>query len=172
MKEMPVRSLEEQEVLKKKALDKIDVDYKNNPKNRELIRKNYLDTYKTDQQLRDETTNTIIKNKEDVIKRYQAELEKTKAANLLDSPAEIFSPFTVSENTPIFATGPEYGKMLVTANRAYIRKDLPKYVPQFMVVNWKWVSNFPMYGGEQGVYYKKMIEANFPIAKLQAMIDK
>jgi len=41
-KEMPVRSLEEQEVLRKKALDKIDEDYKNNPKNRELIKKNFL----------------------------------------------------------------------------------------------------------------------------------
>jgi hypothetical protein len=172
LKQMPVRSLDEQEVLKKKSLVKIDEDYKNNPKVREAVKKNFLDTYKTDQQRRDETVNTVIRNKADVIKRYEAELEKTKAANLLDSPAEVFSPFTVSESTPIFATGPEYGKMLVTANRAYIRKDLPKYVPQFMVVNWKWVSNFPMYGGEQGVYYKKMIEANFPIEKLQAMIDK
>jgi hypothetical protein len=171
-KEMPVRSLEEQEVLKKKALDKIDEDYKNNPKNRDLIKKNYLATYKTDQQLRDETTNKIKGNKEAVIKRYKAEWEKTKAANLLDSAAIIFSPFTVSENTPIFASGPEGGKMLVTANPAYIRKDLPKYTPQFMVMYWAWTSDFPMYGGEQGVYYKKMLESNFPIEKLQAMIDK
>jgi hypothetical protein len=107
-----------------------------------------------------------------VIKRYEAELEKTKAANLLNVPAEIYSPFTVSEGTPIFATGPEGGKMLVTANPGYIRKDVPKYIPQFMVVYWKWVSDFPNYGGAQGVYYRKMLEANFPIEKLQAMIDK
>jgi hypothetical protein len=169
---MPLRSLEEQETLKKKSLDKIDEDYKNNPKNRDLIKKNYLDTYKTDQQLRDETTNRIKGNKEAVIKRYKAELEKIKAANLLDSPAEIYSPFSVSDNTPIFATGPDGGKMLVTANPAYIRKDLPKYMPQFMVLYWGWATNFPLYGGAQGDYYRKMIEANFPIEKLQAMIDK
>ena len=172
LKEMPVRSLEEQEVLKKKALDKIDEDYKNNPKNRELIKKNFLDTYKTDQQLRDETMNKSIRNKNDVIKRYEAELEKAKAANLLNTPAEIYSPFTISEGTPIFATGPEGGKMLVTANPAYIRKALPKYTPQFMVLYWSWTSNFPFYGGAQGEYYKKTLEANFPIEKLQAMIDK
>lgn len=169
---MPVRLLEEQEALKKKALDKIDNDYKNNPKNRELIKKNFLETYKTDQQRRDETVSKIIKMKKDGINRYEKELEKTKAANLLDSPAEIYSPFTTTENTPIFATGPEGGKMLVTANREYIRKDLPKYVPQFMILYWGWVSDFPKYGGEQGVYYRKMLEANFPIEKLQAMIDK
>ena len=47
VKEMPVRLLEEQEVLKKKALDKIDEDYKNNSKNRDLIKKNFLNSYKT-----------------------------------------------------------------------------------------------------------------------------
>lgn len=107
-----------------------------------------------------------------MIKRYKAEFQKSKATNLLDSPAEIYSPFTVCEGTPIFATGPEGGKMLVTANPAYIRKDVPKYIPQFMVVYWKWVSDFPMYGGAQGEYYRRMIEANFPIEKLQAMIDE
>ena len=169
---MPLRSLEEQDALKKKALDKIDNDYKNNPKNRELVRKNFLDTYKTDQQRREETVSIMIKLKKDGITRYEKELEKAKADNLLDAPAEIYSPFTTTDNTPIFATGPNGGKMLVTANPAYIRKDLPKYVPQFMVVYWKWVSDWPKYGGEQGAYYKKMLETNFPIEKLQAMIDK
>ncbi len=169
---MPVRSLEDQEEKKQKDLAKIEVDYKNNPKVRDAIRKNFLDTYRTDQQRRDESTDKIIKLKKDGISRYEKELEKARAENLLASPAEIYSPFTITENTPIFATGPQGGKMLVTANPAYIQKDLPKYVPQFMVVYWKWVSDFPLYGGEQGVYYRKMLEANFPIEKLQAMIDK
>ena len=61
---------------------------------------------------------------------------------------------------------------LVTENPAYIRKDLPKYVPQFIVLYWSWVSDFPLLGGAQGEYYSKIMEANFPIDKLQAMIDK
>jgi hypothetical protein len=169
---MPVRSLEEQEILKKKALDKIDDDYKNNTKTRDIVKKNYLDTYKTDQQLRDESVSKIVNGKKDVIHRYEKELEKAKSDNSLESPAEIYAPFTITEETPIFVTGPEGGKMMVTANPGYIKKDLPKYIPQFMVLYWKWVSNFPNYGGEQGVYYKKMLETNFPIEKLQAMIDK
>ena len=169
---MLMRSLEEQETKKQKDLAKIEVDYKKNSKVRDAVRKNFLDTYKTDQQRRDETVSKMIKLKKDGINRYEKELEKAKADNLLDASAEIVSPFTTTENTPIFATGPQGGKMLVTANPAYIRKDLPKYVPQFMVLYWGWVSDFPKYGGEQGVYYKKMLEANFPIEKLQAMIDK
>jgi hypothetical protein len=169
---MPLRSLEEQETKKQKDLAKIEADYKKNPKVRDAVRKNFLDTYKTDQQRRDETVSKMIKLKKDGINRYEKELEKAKADNLLDAPAEIVSPFTTTENTPIFATGPQGGKMLVTAKPAYIRKDLPKYVPQFMVMYWTWTSDFPMYGGEQGVHYRKMLEANFPIEKLQAMIDK
>ncbi|HSU27351.1 MAG TPA: hypothetical protein VLJ68_03155, partial [Chitinophagaceae bacterium] len=125
-----------------------------------------------DRQLRDELINKVNGMKEDVIKRYQAEWKTSSDANLLDSPAEIYSPFTITEGTPIFASGPDGGKMLVTENPAYIKKDLPKYAPQFMVLYWKWTSDFPMYGGEQGVYFKKTLEAHFPIEKLQAMIDK
>ena len=171
-KQMPVRSLEVQEAEKKQSLDKIEEDYKNNTYQRDAIRKNFLDTYKTEQQRRYETVNNLIKMKEDGIKRYEAALEKSKADKLLDTPAEVFQPFSVEENIPVFASGVEGGKMLITENPAYFRKDLPKYIPQFMVLYWEWVSDAPMYGGEQGAYYRKMIEQNFPIEKLQAMIDK
>ena len=171
-KQVPVRSLEVQEAEKKKSLEKIEEDYKNNTYQRDAIRKNFLDTYKTEQQLRDETVNITIKLKESGIKRYKEALEKSKADKLLDAPAEVFQLFSVEENIPVFSSGAEGGKMLVTENPSYFRKDLPKYTAQFMVLYWSWVSDFPMYGGAQGVYYRKMIEDNFPIDKLQAMIDK
>jgi len=56
--------------------------------------------------------------------------------------------------------------MLVTENPAYIKKDLPKYVPQFIVFSWSWSSNPP----EKKI--GEIVEASFPIEKLQAMIDK
>ena len=171
-KQMPVRSLEVQEAEKKSSLDKIEEDYKNNSYSRDAIRKNFLDTYKTEQQRREETVNNFIRMKDDVIKRYQAELEKAKTDNLLAVPAEVNILFETNEGAPIFYSGAEGGKMLVTENPAYFRKDLPKYVPQFMVLYWSWISDFPMYGGAQGVYYRKMIEKKFPVEKLQAMIDK
>ncbi len=168
---MPVRSLEVQKSLKNKSLDKIDEDYKNDPKKRDIIRKNFLDTYKTDQQRRDETVNIVIKNKTDVLKRYNDELEKTKRDGLLDSPAFIRTVAGVTEGEPIFIPESENGKMLITENPAYIRKDLPKYMPQFIVMYWTWSDYLPV-GGAAGMYYRKMLEENFPIEKLQAMIDK
>jgi hypothetical protein len=47
-----------------------------------------------------------------------------------------------------------------------MRKDLPKYIPQFFVVNWKW-GNWPPQAD-----IAKLIEERFPFEKLQAMIDK
>lgn len=171
-REIPVRSLEEQEAEKKAALDKIDADYKNDPKRRDANRDYFLSGYGTDQQRRDEATNNIIKWRDEQIKRYEAELKKSREANLLDSPAIVLEPNTVRNDVPIFTTEMEDGKMLVTENAAYIRKDLPKYVPQFLVLVWSWDDGLPEYGGTAGLYFKKMFEANFPIEKLQAMIDK
>jgi len=58
--------------------------------------------------------------------------------------------------------------MLATENPAYFRKDLPKYTPQLFVLllerdGWLYTpKNEPI----------KLLEENFPIEKLQAMIDK
>jgi len=119
-----------------------------------------------------ETVDKVIKNKKEIIQHYENELEQNRTANLLDSPAIVRLLDNMYPDVPIFASGAEDGGMLVTENPAYIRKDLPKYVPQFIVLYWKWVSNFPLLGGAQGEYYSKIMEANFPVEKLQAMIDK
>jgi hypothetical protein len=47
-----------------------------------------------------------------------------------------------------------------------MRKDLPVYVPQFFFVSWSW-NNSPSV-----VKFGKAINENFPIEKLQEMIDK
>jgi hypothetical protein len=173
-KEMPVRSIAEQEEEKKKALDGIDKDYKDSPKNRETARNMYLGNYETDQQRRDKDVATQMKLKEDIINRYQKELGKTISANLPNSPAVIREMHPIDEERPIFATGEEGGKMLITDNPSYIKRDLPKYIPQFIVLYWSWNEGASegFAGGAQGAYYRKMLEANFPIEKLQAMIDK
>jgi hypothetical protein len=58
--------------------------------------------------------------------------------------------------------------MLVTENPAYFRKDLPKYIPQLFVLsfdkyNWSFIPK------KEPI---TLLEENFPIEKLQAMIDK
>lgn len=124
------------------------------------------------QKQKDEAVKNLTKQKNDVIKLYEKELEQSRIANLLDSAAIVRLLDNMYPDAPIFTTGAEDGSMLVTENPAYIRKDLPKYVPQFIVLYWSWVSDFPLRGGAQGEYYSKIMEANFPIQKLQEMIDK
>jgi hypothetical protein len=74
--------------------------------------------------------------------------------------------YVLTESIPIFITEKEGGKMLVTENPAYIRKDLPKHVPQFFIVYWT------IGPGDPGEDLRKRIVEYFPIEKLQAMIDK
>ena len=88
--------------------------------------------------------------------------------NLLDSAAIVLDmhPLVETPGMPIFITEREGGKMLITENPAYIRKDPPKYSPQFFIVHWT------INPGEPADYLRKRIEEYFPIEKLQAMIDK
>ena len=74
----------------------------------------------------------------------------------------------ITATSPIFLNETSGGRLLVTENPAYFRKDLLKYIPQFFVLsfektNWAFTLKIdPL----------KAVEENFPIEKLQAMIDK
>lgn len=106
------------------------------------------------------------KNKEAILKRYRDELEETTRQGLLDAPAIIpVTIYNMDEYTPIFVEENK-GWMIVRINPKYMRTDLPKYVPQFFVVNWYWNDWKPQ--ADVG----KLIEEKFPFDKLQAMIDK
>ena len=108
----------------------------------------------------------LKKNKEAILKRYRDELEQSTREGLLDAPAIIpVTIYNMDEYTPIFVEE-NIGWMIVRANPNYMRKDLPKYVPQFFVVEWRWNDWKP----QEDV--GKLIEEKFPFEKLQAMIDK
>lgn len=139
------------------CIDYVDKFYEPNIKSLELI---------TDKQQRDEMVKNYQKQKESQLKHYKDELEATTKAKLLDSPAIIPSYIFEIGNNPIFSTEETSGHMLVTENPAYIRKDLPKYVPQFIVMAWSCGDWKP----QQDVC--KAVNEYFPIEKLQAMIDK
>lgn len=162
----PVRSLEEQEAEKNKVLDKYKKDYGSDPKKLKSVTDYYLLTHQTEQQQRDELVKKVRKQKEDQLKHYKDELEATTKAKLLDSPAIIPLIICNIGNDPIFSTEETGGHMLVTDNPAYIRKDLPKYIPQFMVMSWHCSDWKP----QQDVC--KAVNEYFPIEKLQTMIDK
>jgi hypothetical protein len=122
-----------------------------------------------DKKERDENIKKSKKYRDDVLKYYQDELDATTKAGLLDSPAVIFGGMVeMLTQYPIFMTQAEGGRLLVTENPAYMKKDLPKYIPQLIV--------YTMWNAEDGpdpalnpyhLYYK-----DFPVEKLKAMIDK
>lgn len=111
---------------------------------------------------------TNIKN--NILEVYRKELEKSGDKNLLDSAAIVkgIGNTSFSEDSDIFIPEEKGGTVLLMVNPAYFRKDLPKYIPQFMIVR--------IQGGESGLvsekYFAKMIKDNFPFEKLQMMIDK
>lgn len=165
-KNTPVRSLEVQEAEKKAKLAKFERDFGKDPKRLKAAVDYYHSGYKTDQQLRDERVANATRNKENELKKYTDELEKTTNEGLLNSPAVILVMYYSSPN--IFETDPKKGYMLITENPDYMRRDLPNYVPQFMVFNWKWsVDFYPVHTG-----YNERLLQDFPVQKLQAMIDK
>ena len=116
-----------------------------------------------------EQATTITNRKNDILKVYRNELEKSGAKNLFDSPAVVkgIGNVSFSEDTDIFTTEEKGGTALFMINPAYFRKDLPKYVPQFIVVRIQGGA-----GSSSEDYFSKMIKEKFALEKLQAMIDK
>ena len=108
--------------------------------------------------------------RDDVVKHYQDELEASTKAGLLDTPAVIWGGTLVNVLTqyPIFITEADGGTLLVTENPVYIKKDLPKYIPQFIVYT-MWNAKD---GPDPSLNPYKLYYQDFPIANLKAMIDK
>jgi len=117
----------------------------------------YLDKQKT------QYTNA----KNEALKKLHDALEKSTKDGLLDTPAVVrIDPLLMNEGT-VFQSEAEGGCMLVTENPSYFRKELPKYVPQFFVIEL-----MPGDPNHSNMNFKHIIDENFPIEKLKAMIDK
>ena len=162
--QVPVRPLEEQEKEKKAKLDKFQKDFGNDPKKLKANVDYYLSGYQTDQQRRDEQVVKAKKNKEDELKKFTDELEKTTKEGLLNSPAMVLVKYYSIPS--VFETDPEKGLILVTENPDYIRRELPKHVPQFFIVSLRWDEWAPQ------KKFAEFFQQDFPFEKLQAMIDK
>ncbi len=108
--------------------------------------------------------NTKAKN--DALQKFHDELQRTTKDGLLDAPGVVrIDPLLQSEG-PVFLPESEGGYLLAIENPNYFRKDLPKYVPQFFVVELGWSDK------AWARDFRRTIEENFPIEKLQGMIDK
>lgn len=87
-----------------------------------------------DKKERDEQIKKQQKIRDDILKYYRDELEATTRAGLLETPAITSDGIASMEiSTPVFTTQENGGRLLVTENPAYMKKDLPKYIPQIIV---------------------------------------
>ncbi len=161
---MPVRSLEEQEKEKKVKLAKFEKDFANDPKKLKANVDYYLSGYQTEQQMRDERVLKAKKIKDDELRKFADELKKTTTEGLLDATAMVLTKYQSSPS--VFETDPEKGSILITENPDYIRRDLPKHVPQFFIVS---VSGYSLPAQKK---FAEIFQQEFPFEKLQAMIDK
>ena len=117
-------------------------------------------------EMRDQQIANSIQSRDAAPRRHREELGKNTHAGTLELPAIVNGSFSaLTSDVPIFVSEQE-GWTLVTENPDYMRKDLPKYVPQFFVVEWTW-DDWPPQAD-----LAKLIEERFPFEKLQAMIDK
>ena len=108
-----------------------------------------------------------MKFKNDALRKLQNELEKTTNDGLLDAPAVVGIDPLLMNQGPVFQSEAEGGCLLATENPNYFRKELPKYVPQLFVI--ELMAGDPQHSN---MNFKNIIEENFPIEKLKAMIDK
>jgi len=87
------------------------------------------------------------------------------------SEEELKQPAILEKNSPVIAFSGRFGEeedgvKVIAFSTAYWNKDLPRYVPQFMILHW-------MYGDY--IFEKAMrqqFEENFPLEKLRELIDK
>ena len=151
----------EEEAEKQKTLESIAKN--NKPDAVERRKAEYLKNYKTDKQKKEEWIATTKKNYEEAMKPVQALLANS-------SEQELQQPAIVDDIDFLkfkgFSTEAKDGRQVVTLNPAYFDNKLPKYVPQFLIVYWRWEKN------KASENFKNEMEANFNFKSLQEMIDK
>ncbi len=126
---------------------------------------------KLEEQLKDFQDNIIQKNTAAAEKIYNDKIKPvneyldTATAETLAQPALLdlksnlgFKGYFVKHGQP--------GIKLINFTGKYFNAALPRYVPQFIVMYWKWGQDPP------SVKFAKEIEGNFPVEKLKRLIDK
>ena len=122
-----------------------------------------------DKKERDEQTKKLQKYRDDILKYYKDEMDATINAGLQETPAIVVDGIgDMDISNPIFTTQENGGRLLVTENPAYMKKDLPKYIPQLIVYSMRYEEDGP--DPTKNPYY--LYYQDFPILSLQAMIDK
>ena len=160
-KNTPVKTEEQEEANKRIQLEKIE---KTTATARVAkAKESFLQGYVTDKQRKDKWI-------ADTKKRYEKEMKPVQDLLANSQPQELEQP-AILDGINIssfrgFSTDAKGGKQLVRLNPDYFSSKLPAYVPQFLVVYWRWDK------GKAEENFKNQLEANFNFTALQEMIDK
>lgn len=126
---------------------------------------------KLEQQLNKYQSTTLPKNIAAAEKIYNDHVKSvneyldTAAAETLVQPAIL----DIKSNLAFkgyFAKPGQPGIQLISFASKYFTAAFPRYVPQFIVLYWRWGQH------PANLKFAKEMEENFPIEKLQALIDK
>ena len=160
-KNRAVKTDEQEEAEKKKNLELLERVTRADKLAR--AKENFLRNYITDKQRKENTIAKLQKMHDD---------DMNPARNLLaDSlKSELAEPAILDFNNLLefeeFSTLEKGGRELVRLNPEYFDSKLPKYVPQFLIVYWRWDKNKPAEN------FKDQLEANLNFTALKEMIDK
>ena len=154
------RTAAEQESAKKTGLENA---LKGASPNRiEDRREKYMKRYRTDKQLKEEDLLSLDKRYDDYIKAAQSILNNINETDA-KMPAIVSTDYVSKFERFLSEEG---GQALVRLNPDYFNSKLPNYIPQFLIVYWRWEKNKP------SVNFKEQIENNFDLTALQNMLDK
>lgn len=156
-----VKTDEQEEANKKKQLEKIE---RTTARDRIAKARDYfLRTYVTEKQQKEEWIAKIKREYEEDMKPAQNLLANSPEEEL-EQPAIL--DFTNLLEFKEFSTEEKGGLQLVRLNPDYFDSKLPRYVPQFLIVYWRWYKSKPAEN------FKNQLEANFNFRALKEMIDK
>ncbi len=158
MNKTPPKTDAEEEKIRQNELAYIEKNYP--VASQAKAKERYLKNYKSDKQRREEDLQRSAKYYDDRLKIID-DVWKNETNEELQQPAIIESTINFKGFTTL-----EKGRMLVIIDPSYFNTQLPKYVPQIIMLYWQWDNSAPAEN------FKKQIEENFPIDKLKAMIDK
>ena len=158
----PVRSDAEEEANTQNELARIERTTRADK--REWAKANYLKTHVSEKQEKEEGLIKMRKANEADLKPARDLLNGLSEEGALQ-PAIVDAGHYTMEFTS-FMTEEHGGRMLVQLNPAYFKAALPTYVPQFLVVYWRWDDS------KASLNFKNQLEAHFDFKALQALIDK
>ena len=150
-----------EEDAKQKALESIAKNYSANVVERRKTE--FLKNYKTDKQQKEEWLAKTKKSYQDIMKPVQDILENSTDQDL-EQPAIIDNVDFLKFNG--FSSEAKSGRQLVYLNPSYFNNALPKYIPQLLIVYWRWNKAVAPEN------FKNQFEASFDFNALKAMIDQ